>query len=369
MHAQKLTLSETKAILAHDLRRNKTYSNKDIDLSKKDDNIIFTENYYKFINQHIDDKNIYVYGRHKRDDINYAVSIVLHYPEECNIPENLFFKMANKIFENKYGKDNVICSVVHKDEVRSHLHFVFMPVVKDKKKDRLKLCAKDVINRDTLKMLHTEIEEEFKKIYSKGVKLQNEEKGQFKNIEHIEDYKKFKDLEKEYNKIKQDIEPLQTQKQELEIDNYILTNQVETLKQEYAKLKKKFDDNTNDNENLKNQIAILQKQIKQLEEDRQQKQIEAEEARKYYNNKKMTFEEVKADIDKNCNEAIKDYQKQKDEEVNNAKKAMNEKASNELTDYKMNLDEVIKEQKNKDLEDRLKSMGLTHKLQINDIAR
>ena len=61
--------------------------------------------------------------------------------------------------------------------------------------------------------------------------------------------------------------------------------------------------------------------------------------------------------------------KQKDEEVNNSKKAMNQKASNELTDYRMNLDEVIKERKNKDLEDRLKSMGLTHKLQINDIAR
>lgn len=245
MHVEKLTLSEARAIISHDLRKNKTYSNKNIDTSKRNENIVFNKRGYDYIKDYIQRNGIKVHGANgkAKDSINYAVSVVLHFPEDCKIKEEEFFKMAHIIFAKKFGKDNIICSVVHRDEMRSHLHFVFMPIVKDKKHNKKKLCCKEVVSREMLQHLHDDVEKAFKDEFNIDVKLQNEEKGQFKNIAHIEDYKKYKDLQREVNN-------LDIQKEELQIDNIILSKQIDDIKNKLTELEKKFSDTENKNDDL-----------------------------------------------------------------------------------------------------------------------
>lgn len=333
MHVEKLTLSEARAIISHDLRKNKTYSNKNIDTEKKDQNIVFNKRGYDYIKNYIQRNGIKVHGANgkAKDGINYAVSVVLHYPEDCTIPEKDFFKMAHIILGKKFGKDNIICSVVHRDEMRSHLHFVFMPIVKDKK-GRKKLCCKEVVSREMLKALHSDVEKAFKSDYNLDVKLQNEEKGQFKNIAHIEDYKKYKDLQK-------NVDSLNIQKDDIIIDNILLQNEVDSLKQE----------------------------IKQLKD-------EAEQARRYYNDKKLSLQEVKEDIDKNCNQAIEDYKKQRNEDLKKECNRIDSEFDRLSAEYKKQANEDLQkacEKIDQQFKKQLKELGLSGHdvVNINDFVR
>jgi len=224
MHIKKLTRSESIKIIGHDYRRHGNYKNEDIDLSKSKDNVIFKNvKGFNDITKYIDKNDIYVYGKNgkKKDEINYLCSLVVHYPKECCIDENTFFNCINELLKGKFcHNNNYMGSIVHYDEKSPHLHFLFVPVCQDKKNNRLKLCAKEVITRDVLKSLHTDIEKDFKDIYGYDVKLTLDEKVKgIKNIENIEEYKKYKDLQKENELLKIENETLKKRNEELELKN------------------------------------------------------------------------------------------------------------------------------------------------------
>src|SRR5699024_12409019 len=71
-----------------------------------------------------------------------------------------------------YGEENVLAGVVHNDETTPHMHFAFMPVTKDAKREREKVAAKEVLNRNELKSFHQELDNHLKEripqIYQKG---------------------------------------------------------------------------------------------------------------------------------------------------------------------------------------------------------
>lgn len=208
MHIKKLTKTECVKIINHDFRQDVTYRNENIDLSKSEKNVIYKKCDYKDIDKYIDDNNIYVYGKNgkHKDKINYLCSVVVHYPKNCAMPENQFFETMNKVLTKKFG--NCMGAVVHYDEDTPHLHFLFMPVVYDKKNNRKKLCAKEVVNREMLQSFHSDIENDLKKM-GYDVKLQNgkEERG-IPYIEDIEIYKKLKDLENKYLQLDTDFNDL-----------------------------------------------------------------------------------------------------------------------------------------------------------------
>ena len=60
---------------------------------------------------------------------------------------------------NKYGKENVISAYVHLDETSPHMHFCFVPVVFDTKKQEYKVNAKVCINRTELLKIHPQMQE------------------------------------------------------------------------------------------------------------------------------------------------------------------------------------------------------------------
>ena len=164
----------------------------------------------------------------------------------------------------------------------------------------------------------------------------------------------------------------------IEINRTVENPSHKYLEAQLFKAVKLQEENERNQEEYKAQIEKLEKQIKKLENEK-------EEARKYYNNKKMTFEEVKADIDKNCEEGKERYQKQKDEEFENYKKQKDEEFEkdkkfvkedfdNELTKFKKQEAHkfvMSKHQVKDDYERKLSDLGLGgwDNLNVTDISR
>ena len=97
----------------------------------------------------------------KRDDVKVMCSWVVTVPQ--TVPEEHqreFFERTYKHLEERYGKQNVISAYVHMDETTPHMHFAFVPVVYDRKKDREKVSAKECVTRADLKEFHTDLQAE-----------------------------------------------------------------------------------------------------------------------------------------------------------------------------------------------------------------
>ena len=204
MNIEKYNRSGTVAMLIHDFRKSKTHKNRDIDPEKSAKNVVLQAGTYADVKKRLD--QVYVHGRNGKqaNQIIYTCSVCIHCPDGAD-PET-FFPKIKSMLDDKFGLENCICAVVHYDEKRPHLHYLFTPVVYDKKKERMKLCAKEVVSREMLQHWHSEFEEEYYKRYGERIQLQepDPEKRTKQNIRNIEDYKRAKDqikqLEQEQEK-------------------------------------------------------------------------------------------------------------------------------------------------------------------------
>lgn len=95
----------------------------------------------------------------KRKDVNVMCSWVVTVPKDLD-PERTreFMQHTYNFLENRYGKKNVISAYVHMDETTPHMHFAFIPVVFDEKKQTEKVCAKEIIDRHELQIFHDELQ-------------------------------------------------------------------------------------------------------------------------------------------------------------------------------------------------------------------
>lgn len=95
----------------------------------------------------------------KRKDVNVMCSWVVTVPKDLD-PERTkeFMQHTYNFLENRYGRKNVISAYVHMDETTPHIHFAFIPVVFDEKKQTEKVCAKEIIDRHELQIFHDELQ-------------------------------------------------------------------------------------------------------------------------------------------------------------------------------------------------------------------
>lgn len=204
MHIEKMTHSMAMMMLRHDLRLHNKYRNKNIDVNRKGLNYDFNDgkNPFDLLKNRLDE--IYIYGRNgkKSNEIKNLCSVCVTMPLDCPVSEKEFFGMIDEVLSDKFGIDNKISHIVHKDEGapgvpgRVHSHYKFCPVIWNEKKQREELCCKKVMNRTMLQEFHADIE---KRIYNKfGVKIQLHEPSQEKrtknNIKDIEEYKIARDI-------------------------------------------------------------------------------------------------------------------------------------------------------------------------------
>ena len=69
--------------------------------------------------------------------------------------EARFFQEAYQFMAKRYGEQNVVSAWVHKDEAgQAHMHFAFIPVCWDKRHEREKVSAKEVLTRNELRSIH-----------------------------------------------------------------------------------------------------------------------------------------------------------------------------------------------------------------------
>jgi len=91
----------------------------------------------------------------------------------------LFFNEAYKFLNDKYsgGTDkNVMSAYVHMDETTPHLHYAFVPVVWDEKKQREKVSAKEALDWSGrgLNKFHPELEAHMERVFGFEVGIINE---------------------------------------------------------------------------------------------------------------------------------------------------------------------------------------------------
>lgn len=186
-HVEKFTKGATSGILKHIERQNEHYSNENIDVSRSELNIDFlklngdTRTAKERLDERLSQIKIL-----NRKDVNVMCDWIVTLPEDFLSQDkkfiNLiadgkneffyyrdFFEETFEFLKSRYGEKNVIAATVHMDEVTPHLHFSFVPVVYDEKKKIEKCSAKEVINRNELKIFHKDLEKHF--IEKRKIKL------------------------------------------------------------------------------------------------------------------------------------------------------------------------------------------------------
>ena len=171
------------------------FGNQDIDKNKSHLNYNLAEekNQLEFIKKRISEIRCL-----NRKNVNVMCSWVVTLPGKIKTQEDqdLFFRESYKFLENLYGKENVVSSFVHLDETTPHMHFAFIPVVYDKKKEEYKVSAKELINRKHLQEFHPRLEDYMKKVFNRDIGILNDAtKEGNKSIEELKRGTAKKDLE------------------------------------------------------------------------------------------------------------------------------------------------------------------------------
>ena len=113
-----------------------------------------------------------------RKDVNVMVDWVVTLPRSLNnqgpVDEDKFFREAYNFLSERYGKENVISAYVHMDETTPHMHFAFVPVAEDKKRDGFKLSAKEVVNRQDLRTFHKDLSDHMERVFGRDIGILNE---------------------------------------------------------------------------------------------------------------------------------------------------------------------------------------------------
>ena len=180
---------------------------------------------YEFIKKRVEELNCL-----KRKDVNVMATWVVTVPQQylTQARENdeflrdtedsycyKFFKQTYNFLENKYGKDNIIGGYVHMDETTPHMHFAFIPTVRDNKKQKLKVSAKECLNKKALQKFHPELNAYLNKTLKKELKELNlDDIGVITNDNRNRQYIGMEDLKKRIKELEIANKRLQKQQQE-----------------------------------------------------------------------------------------------------------------------------------------------------------
>lgn len=241
-HLKKNTRGSVPGLAVHFERKTDHHTNKEIDVSKS------------YLNQDLMADGSDMLSRFtarlndvycmKRDDVKALATWIVTLPEEiAEAPyeqQSAFFEATTNFLNERYGQENAMAAVVHYDETTPHLHYAFVPVVFDAKKERYKVSAKQVLTRHDLQTFHDDLDQDLKKVlpfYEKGVL--NNKTLPFENVAEIKKYNdQFKSLKDELANVEENINAkkalLKITHQELnEVD--LAEKQIDDFKQALSK--------------------------------------------------------------------------------------------------------------------------------------
>ena len=148
------------------------FKNEKIDLSKTDGNYNLatfqTMPQQAFIRKRLSEVKVL-----KRADVKVMCSWIVTLPKILGNEERRFFEETFKFLSDRYGRENVISAYVHRDETQPHLHFAFVPVATDKKKNIQKVSAKEVLTRAELQKFHGDLDAYLESVLGHSTGVQN----------------------------------------------------------------------------------------------------------------------------------------------------------------------------------------------------
>lgn len=175
-NVQKYTKANVQGLSIHWDRKTEIHANKDIDTERSHLNYDLCEKEGDSLSR-LNDRLEEVHCLNRKD-VKQCASWVVTLPEELKgkseAEQRLFFEKTYEFLTDRYGGEkNVISANVHNDETTPHMHFAFVPVAYDPKKDRDRVCAKKVVSRKDLQSFHgdldTFLKAELPHIYQGGI--------------------------------------------------------------------------------------------------------------------------------------------------------------------------------------------------------
>ena len=95
---------------------------------------------------------------YRRKDVVTLVGIICTLPKDLDsVYEDKFFELSYNFLKDRFGGEkNVVSAVVHKDESgQPHMHFLFIPIVTDEKRNGEKICCNEVLTREEYQNFHS----------------------------------------------------------------------------------------------------------------------------------------------------------------------------------------------------------------------
>lgn len=158
-HAEKFSIGACAGLGIHVDRKSEEHSNKNIDNTLSSENVQLVENYNNNLYGAVKDRIREGYTGKKaiRKDAVASVGVVCsassEFFENKSKAESVqYFKDCKEYFENKIGKENIVCAKIHFDEKTPHMHLYFVPLTSDGR-----LSAKEVCNREFLRDMQREL--------------------------------------------------------------------------------------------------------------------------------------------------------------------------------------------------------------------
>lgn len=158
-HAEKYSSGACAGLGIHVDRKSEEHSNKNIDNTLSSENVELVENYNNNLYGAVKDRIREGYTGKKaiRKDAVASVGVVCsassEFFENKSKAESVqYFKDCKEYFENKVGKENIVCAKIHFDEKTPHMHLYFVPLTSDGR-----LSAKEVCNREFLRDMQREL--------------------------------------------------------------------------------------------------------------------------------------------------------------------------------------------------------------------
>ena len=194
-HVEKYTKGSVQGLSIHWDRKTENHSNQDIDNERSHLNYDLCEKEGDTLSR-MNDRLSEVHCLNRKDVkvcADWAVTLPESLKDASDKEHREFFEKTYEFLINRYGGEkNVLSANVHNDETRPHMHFAFMPVVWDEKKQREKVSAKEVLTRKDLRTFHQDLDEFLKKelphIYKGGI-LNDKTIG----VDTVKDLKKHPD--------------------------------------------------------------------------------------------------------------------------------------------------------------------------------
>ncbi|PBG23265.1 hypothetical protein BGU81_21250 [Clostridioides difficile] len=370
-HVAKYSRNNIVGIQKHNQRQNKSYKNKDIDITKSNKNIDFEnktrikylEKVEKIIKENRTKGKVI-----RKDAILMCENVISASPEfflgmEQSEKEK-YFKYAYEFLKDRYGDKNIVSATVHFDETTPHMHFNFVPITSDGK-----LSARDLITRIELKKIQNELP---RFLQSKGFNIKRGHEHSKARHMQPEDYKKqqiqelnelenkleyvkklFKGFEKPLNSF-DGLEPANVKKSLITGKETVYKNDydevIDILKgtmKENLELKEKLHNEQLKTRNLEVKLSTVNEYERLTYEKEKKLKLEKEEfeeQKQLISEREKNIEKVLENKDKN-NKKILDEKEIEINELEKQYKNLSRKYNNTIREY----EKVIEEFSNNDI--------------------